>query len=456
MFVVKTYHDDVDSEGCIADQVIDRPYDSQILGGFSDQQLAYQYASQCIITAIMNAPIDIDIQEYRELIRHNHNSGNAKMLYDALQEWHYSLLCDDEVDYWLGPTYWVEEIYQFEYSGIENFFSEHDMFDSTGHRIEEEFIRKQIDVLTSNSRETNDTEQVWLDLCERYLDNLLEREHIKKIDALLHQNDASTVRQGMELLLTFGVEQLCGYLVLTNEGSLVSRNIQSGHLMSAILHSIEQHEELKVLSSNHVFDQWLLEEPRRTPFDKRSVFLNDLIGSVLISNLRFIQTQTLNQHFIQTQQLLVCQTLTPKLFIDWFIGESSRSFNWFDALLFCNLLSEREGLEVVYTGLKDYQIGQSVTNQLCHSIQADHSKNGYRLLTSWEWENAMKHPDLEKSYGSQWEWVWDAEVRGSVIRILRGGYISKNPEPRITHKHRCGPKSRKSGVKFRLARTLFS
>ena len=86
-----------------------------------------------------------------------------------------------------------------------------------------------------------------------------EREHIKKIDALLHQNDASTVPQGMELLLTFGVEQLCGYLVLTDEGSLVSRNIQSGHLMSAILHSIEQHEELKVLSNNHVFDQWLLE-----------------------------------------------------------------------------------------------------------------------------------------------------------------------------------------------------
>ena len=76
MFVVKTYHDDVDSEGCIADQVIDRPYDSEILGGFPDQQLAYQYASQCIITAIMNAPIDIDIQEYRELIRHNHNSGD--------------------------------------------------------------------------------------------------------------------------------------------------------------------------------------------------------------------------------------------------------------------------------------------------------------------------------------------------------------------------------------------
>ena len=111
---------------------------------------------------------------------------------------------------------------------------------------------------------------------------------------------------------------------------------------------------------------------------------------------------------------------------------------------------ERKGLEVVYTGLKDYQIGQSVTNQLCHSIQVEHSKNGYRLLTSWEWENAMKHPDLEKSYGSQWEWVWDAEVRGSVIRVLRGGYIA-NPEIRITHKHRCGVAKVRA---IRLARTL--
>lgn len=57
---------------------------------------------------------------------------------------------------------------------------------------------------------------------------------------------------------------------------------------------------------------------------------------------------------------------------------------WYDAVAFCNALSEKEGLQPVYTieGIQRYTKDYAIKKA---SVTADFSKNGYRLPTHAEW-----------------------------------------------------------------------
>jgi sulfatase modifying factor 1 len=154
--------------------------------------------------------------------------------------------------------------------------------------------------------------------------------------------------------------------------------------------------------------------------------------------------------------------------------------SWWDAVRFCNALSEQEELAPAYR----LQAGGE-------DVEWDASADGYRLPTEAEWEHACragttgarygpldeiawhrgnsgerihevggKEPNAWGLYdmlGNVWEWCWDlydAEVYGT-YRVLRGGgWFDEHWSCRASVRRRSHPTFRIDDVGFRVARSI--
>ena len=165
------------------------------------------------------------------------------------------------------------------------------------------------------------------------------------------------------------------------------------------------------------------------------------------------------------------------------------SVSWFDCVLFCNKLSEKEGLEKAYT----------INGE---EVECNFDSEGYRLPTEWEWWFAAKaNQDFEYSgsdnfdevawtdensneethgvgqkkpngfglydmSGNVWEWCWDwygdddstedstGPSRGS-SRVYRGGcWGFDGGDARGSNRNRSSPSGRDYDLGFRFTRTI--
>jgi formylglycine-generating enzyme len=158
-------------------------------------------------------------------------------------------------------------------------------------------------------------------------------------------------------------------------------------------------------------------------------------------------------------------------------GHPITEVSWYDAIRFCNTVSQLAGLEPCYTMHSEDEVEY-------HS-----SANGYRLPTEAEWQFAcvagtvaqkeldsiawyransaqsvhpvgQKQPNAWGLYdmiGNVWEWCWDVfdpEVYGSYRVFRGGGWLDPPWNCRASCRRKSHPTFNIDDLGFRLARSL--
>ena len=169
----------------------------------------------------------------------------------------------------------------------------------------------------------------------------------------------------------------------------------------------------------------------------------------------------------------------------------AQQVSWYDAVMYCNWLSQREGLQPCYERTGTKEKGGFDENEY-DAWRVIPGATGYRLLQDSEWEYACRagtstefssgddesllvgycqmYPSkltavcgeklpnawgLHDAHGNVREWCSEAYYDGYTERVLRGGSVNNvSSDARSANRNNYRPVHRLSSTGFRVARTL--
>ena len=231
-----------------------------------------------------------------------------------------------------------------------------------------------------------------------------------KLDALLKVNDANQIRSNMELLLSLGDCCLCSVLELRDHQIILKDSFTHPLIWKeALIEYIkEPHSSWFDLYMEGFFDsmELVLFESKAylyLPTQQRARLFHKMKRMTTIHPKRFVMgggeddrqiyAHELPPHEVSlVQPFKVCIYPVTQGVYEEVMGHNPSAFgglsrpvervSWCDAILFCNLLSERENLEPSYLMEAPFKNHRSWSK----TIVWKRSASGYRLLTEAEWE----------------------------------------------------------------------
>jgi len=145
--------------------------------------------------------------------------------------------------------------------------------------------------------------------------------------------------------------------------------------------------------------------PIRYFFDKREVLSNSVVVPVSQSPTKFLEVGktevTFDDYYLVTSNKI---PFAKEAWNPWNSRKPVGQVTWYDAIIYCNLRSEMEGLEKVYSYTDPvYGADNSQWKGRCirlSNLSADLTKSGYRLPTEEEWMSLYAPPYAGEYYWS--------------------------------------------------------